>query len=263
MSARTRLATPSRRSRPPRRYLLLAAGSPVPHARASWSSCSASFDREVLSTVPPNLLIASTALSGTTFSSIRNSAEVPGLTGPPHLVLAGAVDARLGELAQVGAPSCVRGHLGDRDEEQRSAQQPPGRSPGRPGAHRVMAGVDVVLAVRIPPGHRDRVGLDDQIPGEPARLVRGGFGGVSDEMAFSLLTCRYFRRCWRAPGDVTPDGCGQSDRPDRKPWAMFTMRRRCSRWLLLCLRADPFAEAVRCQSVGCLVPLVPRMRCGW
>jgi hypothetical protein len=61
-----------------------------------------------------------------------------------------------------------------------------------------MAGVDVVLAVRIPPDHRDRVGLDDQIPGEPARLVRGGFGGglagVSDEMAFPFLTCRYFRR---------------------------------------------------------------------
>ena len=30
--------------------------------------------------MPPNLLIASTALSGITFSSIRNSAEVPGLT---------------------------------------------------------------------------------------------------------------------------------------------------------------------------------------
>jgi hypothetical protein len=52
----------------------------VPRATASWSSCSASFDREVLSTVPPNLLIASTALCGITFSSIRNSAEVPGLT---------------------------------------------------------------------------------------------------------------------------------------------------------------------------------------
>src|SRR4029077_14176565 len=34
-------------------------------------------DREVFSTVPPYLLIASTALSGVTFSSIKNSAEVP------------------------------------------------------------------------------------------------------------------------------------------------------------------------------------------
>ena len=66
-----------------------------------------------------------------------------------------------------------------------------------------MAGVDVVLAVRIPPGHRDRVGLDDQIPGERARLVRGGFGGglvgypmtIKSAMAFPFLTCRYFRRC--------------------------------------------------------------------
>jgi hypothetical protein len=38
--------------------------------------------REVLSTVPPYLLIASTALSGVTFSSMRNSAEVPGLSMP-------------------------------------------------------------------------------------------------------------------------------------------------------------------------------------
>ncbi len=48
--------------------------------RASWSSFSSSLDREVFRTVPPYLLIASTALSGVTFSSIRNSAEVPGLT---------------------------------------------------------------------------------------------------------------------------------------------------------------------------------------
>ena len=48
--------------------------------RASCSSFSPSLDREVFSTVPPNLLIASTALSGVTFSTMRNSAEVPGFS---------------------------------------------------------------------------------------------------------------------------------------------------------------------------------------
>ena len=50
-----------------------------PPCRASWSSCSSCLDSEVFSTVPPYWLIASTALSGVTFSSIRNSAELPGL----------------------------------------------------------------------------------------------------------------------------------------------------------------------------------------
>src|SRR5215469_11578369 len=49
---------------------------------ASWSSFSSSLDREVFKTVPPYLLSASTALSGVAFSSIKNSAEVPGWTMP-------------------------------------------------------------------------------------------------------------------------------------------------------------------------------------
>jgi alpha-1,2-mannosyltransferase len=49
---------------------------------ACWRSCSASLDSEVRSTVPPYLLSASAALSGVTFSTIRNSAEVPGCTKP-------------------------------------------------------------------------------------------------------------------------------------------------------------------------------------
>src|SRR6266567_4682791 len=56
-----------------------AAGPPEP-CRASWSSFSPSLDREVFSTVPPYLLIASMALSGVTFSTIRNRADVPGLS---------------------------------------------------------------------------------------------------------------------------------------------------------------------------------------
>ena len=40
--------------------------------RASWSSFSSSLDRDVFRTVPPYLLIASTALSGVTFSRITN-----------------------------------------------------------------------------------------------------------------------------------------------------------------------------------------------
>ena len=50
--------------------------------RASCSSFSPSLDSEVFSTVPPYLLIASTALSGVTFSTMRNSAEVPGVSMP-------------------------------------------------------------------------------------------------------------------------------------------------------------------------------------
>src|SRR6516225_8825369 len=50
--------------------------------RASWSSCSPSLDSEVLITVPPYLLIASTALSGVTLSTMRKSAEVPGSSMP-------------------------------------------------------------------------------------------------------------------------------------------------------------------------------------
>src|SRR5215831_8655806 len=49
-----------------------------PPCRASWRSFSSCLDREVFRTVPPYLLIASTALSGVTFSSIRNRAELPG-----------------------------------------------------------------------------------------------------------------------------------------------------------------------------------------
>ena len=50
--------------------------------RASCRSFSPSLDSEVFSTVPPNLLIASTALSGVTFSTIKNNADVPGLSIP-------------------------------------------------------------------------------------------------------------------------------------------------------------------------------------
>ena len=46
----------------------------LPGPLTLWSS----LDSEVFRTVPPYLLIASTALSGVTFSSLKNSAEVPG-----------------------------------------------------------------------------------------------------------------------------------------------------------------------------------------
>src|SRR5262249_30637375 len=48
----------------------------------------------------------------------------------------------------------------------------------------VVAGGDVVAAVWVPRDHRDRVGLDDHVGGQPPRLiggvVRGGFMWVSD-----------------------------------------------------------------------------------
>jgi len=62
---------------------VLAGGYPaLAPCRASCRSFSPSLDSEVFSTVPPNLLIASTALSGVTFSTIKNNADVPGLSIP-------------------------------------------------------------------------------------------------------------------------------------------------------------------------------------
>jgi hypothetical protein len=40
-----------------------------------------------------------------------------------------------------------------------------------------MVGVDVVTAVFVPHDHRDRVGLDDQVPGQLACLVGRGIRG--------------------------------------------------------------------------------------
>ena len=47
---------------------------------ASWSFWVSSSESDVLMTVPPNLLSAATALSGVTFSTTMNRAEVPGFS---------------------------------------------------------------------------------------------------------------------------------------------------------------------------------------
>src|SRR6266567_1023121 len=119
--------------------------SAVPPCRASWSSASPSLDSEVFSTVPPYLAIASVALSGVTFSTIRNSAEVPGCSMP-------------------------------RTWSWNSRSIP------------------------VPDDRRDGVGLDDEIPREPARLLGGGLGGglvgvadgdqVSHNASFSFCSDR-------------------------------------------------------------------------
>ena len=62
------------------RYLLLAAGSPATSVQGFLQFLPGVLDSEVLSTVPPNLLIASTPVSRVIFSNISNSAQVPGLT---------------------------------------------------------------------------------------------------------------------------------------------------------------------------------------
>jgi hypothetical protein len=41
----------------------------------------------------------------------------------------------------------------------------------------MVAGVDVVAAVRVPHDHRDRVRLDDQVLGQPACLIGSGLRG--------------------------------------------------------------------------------------
>jgi hypothetical protein len=58
-----------------------------------------------------------------------------------------------------------------------SRLHPGERARGRLGADRVMAGVDGVTAPFVPHDHRDRVGLDDQIVGQPACLAGGGLRG--------------------------------------------------------------------------------------
>jgi hypothetical protein len=64
-----------------------------------------------------------------------------------------------------------------RDEEQQAEQQAPEHAPGRTGAHRVMAGVHVILTFGIPHDHRDGVRLDDQVTSQPACLLGGLLGG--------------------------------------------------------------------------------------
>jgi hypothetical protein len=68
-------------------------------------------------------------------------------------------------------------HPEDRDEEQQAEQESPEHAPGRSGADRVMGGVDVVAAVRVPHDHRDRVRLDDQVGCQAACLAGGGVRG--------------------------------------------------------------------------------------
>jgi hypothetical protein len=70
------------------------------------------------------------------------------------------------------------------DEEQQPKQQAPGHAPGRAGADHAVVGRDVVAAVFVVDEHRDRVRLDDQVLGQPPRLVggrcRGGLVRVPD-----------------------------------------------------------------------------------
>jgi hypothetical protein len=65
----------------------------------------------------------------------------------------------------------------DRDEEQQAEQESPEHAPDRPAADRMVSGVDVVAAVRVPRDHRDRVRLDDQIGCQATCLVSGGIRG--------------------------------------------------------------------------------------
>jgi hypothetical protein len=48
----------------------------------------------------------------------------------------------------------------------------------------MVAGFDVVPALLVPHDRRDRVGLDDQVPGHPpglfGRLLGGGLVGITD-----------------------------------------------------------------------------------
>jgi hypothetical protein len=90
------------------------------------------------------------------------------------LVLERLVHTRLGDLAHERAHAGADGHPQDRDEEQHAEQQAPEHAPGGPAADHVVAGVRVELALLVAHDHRDRVGLDDQVLGQPPGFVGGG-----------------------------------------------------------------------------------------
>src|SRR5580700_1586630 len=91
-----------------------------------------------------------------------------------NLLLELLVDAGFGELTHQRAHPGPDGHPEDRDEEQQPEQESPEHPPGGAPADRMVVGVHVIAAVRVAVNDRDRVRLDDQILGQPARLVGGG-----------------------------------------------------------------------------------------
>jgi hypothetical protein len=117
---------------------------------------------------------ASTALSGVTFSTTMNSADV---------------------------------HAKEWDEEQHAEQHPPEHSPGRSGPHRVMVGDHPELALPVPDDRRDGVGLDDQLLLQALGLVhrgqRRGLVRVPDRDQFRHL-------CLLARQDLRPRGSGSA-----------------------------------------------------
>jgi len=100
-----------------------------------------------------------------------------GLHHVADLVLELPVDAGLGELAHQRAQPGSHRHPEHRDEEQQAEQEPPEQAPARSLGHRVVAGRDVITAVLVPRDHRDRVRLDDQVGGQPPRLISGSERG--------------------------------------------------------------------------------------
>ena len=100
-----------------------------------------------------------------------------GLEHAADLLLELAVDAGLGDLAHQRAETGADGDPEDGHEEQQAEQQSPEHAPARPGTDRVVAGVHVVLALVVADDHGDRVRLDDEVLGQPPRLVGRRLGG--------------------------------------------------------------------------------------
>ena len=144
-----RLWRPPRRAGPP--------GAPAgPHSTASSSArCRRT------STSPP-------ALSGVTFSTTMNSADVPGWSMSRTWSWNCLSTALLVTLPHQRAHPRPDRHAQERDEEQHAEQHPP-EHPGRAGPHRVVVGDDPDLALLVPDDRRHRVGLDDPAPAAGAR----------------------------------------------------------------------------------------------
>src|SRR5579875_3720969 len=109
----------------------------------------------------------------------------PRLDQVADLVLKFLVDSRFGDLSHQGAQPGPDRDPEDRDEEQQAEQQAPEHAPRGACPDRVMSGLDVVSALPVPHDGRDRIRLDDEVPGEGAGLIggerRGGLVRIADD----------------------------------------------------------------------------------
>src|SRR5215470_4299935 len=159
-----------------------------------------------------------------------------GLEQIADLVLELLADTGLGDLAHERAHPGPDRQPEERDEEQQTEQHAPEHAPYRSGADRVMLGVDVDLAFHVAVDGRDRVRLDDEIPGQAARLGGGG-------LRRGLVRVPDDDQIRHAPVSLTADGRGLAR---RSCWARIRLPAAC-RWISH-VTDRLVAAAVRCSG---------------